>query len=471
MRTRPLILFVDDDPMGQEVLEAMLGDEDYELASASNGHEALAKAQQLTPDLILLDVMMLGLDGFEVLRRLRADPVLAEAPVILVTALHDRGSRLAGLAAGADDFVSKPIDRLELQARVRTVTRLNRFRGLLAERAKFEWAVESAEDGHLMLDAAGQVLYANPRARALLGAGDAPASFRTQCGVRYRSEPAEAWQDWPAPEVASRYLVRPESKTAPALWLQVETHPAPSGSGVLVRLKDVTAALQHRREMWAFHSAVSHKLRTPVAAMLPSLELIAADDLAPAARQRLARTALASAQRLASEIQQVMDFLEVARRPWSGVFGLGELPSLARAIADGLGPPPLSIRGTPEAWAASVGLTAKAVELSLVELLHNARKFHPRCTPAVEIDLALRDGFAWLRVQDDGLHLTPEQLRRALDPYYQGERDHTGQIAGMGLGLSMVAAILWSTGGSCRLHNRADAPGVVAELGLPLVGR
>src|SRR4051812_36444195 len=114
MRSRPLVLFVDDDPVGQEVFEAMLADGDYELASAGDGHTALAIARQLVPDLILLDVMMPGLDGFEVLRRLRADPVLAEAPVILVTALHDRQSRLRGLEAGADDFLSKPIDRLEL---------------------------------------------------------------------------------------------------------------------------------------------------------------------------------------------------------------------------------------------------------------------------------------------------------------------------------------------------------------------
>ncbi len=82
--------------------------------------------------------MMPEMDGFEVCRRLRADPMLAEVPIILVTALDDRDSRLEGLEAGADDFVSKPFDRAELRARIRAIARLNRYRHLVAERAKFE---------------------------------------------------------------------------------------------------------------------------------------------------------------------------------------------------------------------------------------------------------------------------------------------------------------------------------------------
>ncbi|MBW7882831.1 MAG: response regulator [Caldilineaceae bacterium] len=140
-QAKSVILVVDDAPAGRETMEALLYSPSYELHFASNGPEALSLASKKRPDLILLDVMMPGMDGFEVCRRLRLDPDLAEIPVILVTALDDRNSRLQGIDAGADDFITKPFDSAELRARVRTITRLNRYRRLVEERTRFEWVV------------------------------------------------------------------------------------------------------------------------------------------------------------------------------------------------------------------------------------------------------------------------------------------------------------------------------------------
>jgi signal transduction histidine kinase len=124
------VLIVDDNDAARRLLVDVLAAENYDLHLAGDGWEALELAAALRPDVILLDVMMPGMDGFEVCRRLRADAALAEAPVLIITALDDRESRLKGLDAGADDFISKPVDRLELRARVRTITRLNRYRKL-----------------------------------------------------------------------------------------------------------------------------------------------------------------------------------------------------------------------------------------------------------------------------------------------------------------------------------------------------
>src|SRR5206468_7518734 len=96
----------------------------------SSGVEALALAAGCLPDLVLLDVMMPGMDGIEVCRHLRADQRLGGVPVIMITALDDRDTRLAGLEAGADEFLGKPVDRAEVRARVRTITSLNRYRKL-----------------------------------------------------------------------------------------------------------------------------------------------------------------------------------------------------------------------------------------------------------------------------------------------------------------------------------------------------
>src|SRR5260221_2962557 len=109
------VLIADDEPLGLETVAALLSPLGYQLLFAGNGAEALRLANATLPDLILLDVMMPGMDGFEVCQQLRATPALAQVPVILLTALDDPDSRLRGIEAGADDFVSKPYHRGELR--------------------------------------------------------------------------------------------------------------------------------------------------------------------------------------------------------------------------------------------------------------------------------------------------------------------------------------------------------------------
>jgi diguanylate cyclase (GGDEF)-like protein len=136
MPEKSTILIVDDELVSRYTVEVLLTAEGYTLVFAENGKEALEKAAELIPDLMLLDVMMPGMDGFEVCQRLRANPRLAELPIVMVTALDDRDSRLRGIEAGADDFMSKPFDRAELRARIRTITRLNRYRRLVETEEK-----------------------------------------------------------------------------------------------------------------------------------------------------------------------------------------------------------------------------------------------------------------------------------------------------------------------------------------------
>ncbi len=128
------LLIVDDNASARETLLAMLETEEYQIEQARDGFQTLQMLQHVRPDLILLDVMMPGMDGFETCRRIRATPELAEVPIIILTALDDRASLLQGIEAGADDFISKPVDRYELIARVRTITRLNRFHTLQQQR-------------------------------------------------------------------------------------------------------------------------------------------------------------------------------------------------------------------------------------------------------------------------------------------------------------------------------------------------
>jgi len=118
------VLVVDDILSNVKLLEAKLSAEYFEVVSAYNGLEALAKIAEHAPDIVLLDVMMPGMDGFEVCRRIKSDPKTAYIPVVMVTALDQPSDRVAGLDAGADDFLTKPVDDAALFARVRSLVRL-----------------------------------------------------------------------------------------------------------------------------------------------------------------------------------------------------------------------------------------------------------------------------------------------------------------------------------------------------------
>jgi len=143
----PEILVIDDEAVARHTIEALLRGS-YTLHLARDGAEGLALALELRPDLILLDAMMPRLDGFEVCARLRADPETAEIPVIMITSLDDRESRLRGLSAGVDDFLNKPFDGLELKTRCQSITRLNRYRRLVEQRGRIENLLEALNESY-----------------------------------------------------------------------------------------------------------------------------------------------------------------------------------------------------------------------------------------------------------------------------------------------------------------------------------
>lgn len=121
---QPSILVIDDDPDNFDVIETLLNNQDYQLHYAASGQEAIASLDAFQPDLILLDVMMPGMNGLEVCQRIKAMPEWATVPIIMVTALATKRDLANCLAAGADDFLNKPVNRLELVARVRSMLRI-----------------------------------------------------------------------------------------------------------------------------------------------------------------------------------------------------------------------------------------------------------------------------------------------------------------------------------------------------------
>lgn len=133
MRERPKVLIVDDEEGNIKLLKGMLVPEDYDILEAVDGKEALTSIYDKYPDLILLDVMMPQMNGFEVCATLKQEEKTRMIPVIMVTALSEREYRIKALESGADDFLSKPVDKSELLARVRSLLRIKSFHDELAD--------------------------------------------------------------------------------------------------------------------------------------------------------------------------------------------------------------------------------------------------------------------------------------------------------------------------------------------------
>jgi signal transduction histidine kinase len=154
------VLIVDDERRNLELLKIMLKSDGYVLRTALSGEEALAIVASEPPDLILLDVMMPGMDGYEAAGKIKANPATKNIPVIMLTALDDRNARMLGLSAGAEDFLTKPVDRAELSVRVRNLLRLkaygDKLRTTLAAletaNAQLADALEEASDARLMAE-------------------------------------------------------------------------------------------------------------------------------------------------------------------------------------------------------------------------------------------------------------------------------------------------------------------------------
>jgi two-component system, cell cycle response regulator len=482
MQSTYTVLIIDDEPAAREALEALLAAEGYQLEFAADGLQGLARATELYPDIILLDVMMPGIDGYEVCRRLRVDPVLAEVPVVMITALDDQASRLRGIDAGADDFISKPFDKSELRARVRTICRLNRYRLLLAERIRFQWIIEQSHEGYLVLNQEGKIRYSNPQAQLYLNLPEETSdqNFMDVIRQQYRCEPEASWQqcETQALPLTQNYLVRPETTTARAFWLQADELGLPQSTRMrrVLRLRDVTEVIDNQRDMRCAVTSLKHKLVTPVTNAYLNLylinKLISQTPLPVDELVQMVSQAIKSHERLNQEMKDVFQYINAPVLAQLGQqVSLLQLDLLVSSLAKELQLEKVVVTVPAPLQKQRLTITEIALETILFEILENAKKFHPQQTPRVDIIVSTSQQnpqVVTLQIRDDGISLSPEQIKWAMMPYIQSEKHFTGEQHGLGLGLSLVSTLIWQAGGSAKLFNRIDQPGVIVELHLPL---
>lgn len=162
---KPKILVVDDEQLNVELLEGILS-KDYEVVTAYDGNEAFLKVETTYPDLILLDIMMPGMNGYEVCRKLKSDEKTMSIPIVMVTVLKEKEDRIKAIEAGADDFLSKPVDMYELSARVKSLLKIKQYHDTLMEEQErlliFKSALNSMDDCVVITNMSGDIKYVNP---------------------------------------------------------------------------------------------------------------------------------------------------------------------------------------------------------------------------------------------------------------------------------------------------------------------
>jgi len=485
MERHNTVLIVDDEQVVRETMEALLAGEGLNLIFARNGPEAIEKAIENTPDVILLDVLMPGMNGFEVCRALRMNNRLADVPIIIITGLGDRESLLKGLEAGADDFIAKPYDRIVLKTRIQTTLRLNRYHRLMTERAKFEWVVEQVDDGFLILSDESKIVYHNQQAGIYLGLPDngiPPSGFDFWPIVlrQYQREPETGWTDWPhkADPTRQYFIVRPETITSQAFWLHVDVLNMNVGleTQYLIRLQDVTTSVLSQRLVWTFHGQVSHKLRTPLSNLqMALLYLKEYATMESTEVDQLLSMAEVGAARLDAEINEIFNYLDIPRIARIEETGcrVNEILSLVKNEITALEIQTVEVTADAllEQSKLYLAISYRALSIILHEVIGNAKKFHPQTQPNLDIEIAFVNDNTKvvLKISDDGLTLSPEQIERIWTPYYQGEKYFSGQVTGMGLGLSVVAALIRDIGGTYCGYNRDKGTGFVVEFTIPVV--
>jgi DNA-binding response OmpR family regulator len=279
MKDKSVILVVDDQIQNIELLEAYLVPQGYEIVKAASGEEALEKLSGNKIDLVLLDVMMPKMSGLEVLEKLRADEKTRLIPVVMVTVLKETEDKVKALEAGCDDFISKPVDKVELLARVKSILKISYYLRQLDEKEKFKAVVDKISDGIAVCSPDYLIKDSNEAILKYLNIVD-PANINlveTLFKNYSVSMNKEALMDL---TIAHKTfdIVGEETETTKALYLEANLDLIKNSSGELLSivfiLRDVTAGRTEEFLKQDTLTLISHKLRTPLGVISGKIALL-----------------------------------------------------------------------------------------------------------------------------------------------------------------------------------------------------
>ncbi len=521
------ILIVDDERHNRRLLEVMLTPGGFLLLTAASGEEALAIVAQQPPDIILLDVMMPGMDGYQVASRIKGNLATKNIPIIMVTALDDRNARMLGLSAGAEDFVTKPVDRAELGVRVRNLLRLkaygdyydkysHRLEGEVGSRTAdlveserlYRSTFDAAPVGIVHVGLDGQWLRVNQRLCELLGYSREELQSSAVQELLQSEEvagEAESFRQM-AGGTLDRHVVdekRYRRRDGSVVWARVNISVHRDANGHSQHFISVIEDITQRRTLEAqvrqagkmdaigrLASGVAHDFNNVLTVILGFCDLLLADfdpadprqadiseiQKAGASAAGLTRQLLAFSRKEIIE-PMLLDLNVVVadmramlgrliREDVKVVLGLG--PGLAPVKADRGQMEQIVLNLAVNAHDAMPGGGTLTIETANVEL----DEHHPKT------DFAVEPGpYVMLTVTDTGAGMSPQVLARLFEPFFTTK----ALDKGTGLGLATVHGIVMRSGGSVTVDSevgrgtsfkvyfpRADAAGVVVSAPPPV---
>jgi signal transduction histidine kinase len=474
------ILVADDDSTSLRLLEFTLAKWGYEVVPARDGAEAWQGLQRDdAPPLVILDWMMPGMDGIEICRRVRAEPMPRLIHIILLTSKDRREDVVAGLEAGADDYVVKPFDPAELRARVGVGARIVELQRGLAERGEelavarvlaveqelVEAAVTAMSDGIVVTDADWRITTTNRAACLLL---NLPPDGWKSLPIEDALHPftlSVPWADLQAagPHVAAVEITRPD--TQPPLFLDARlTHivdPAGKLAGAVLTVRDVTAERHDENIRANFFTTVSHKLRTPLTVLggfLYLLKRLPPERLVQRSAELLAMCASA-VQRLQGLVDQLLDLKAIGTRQMESESPPADVASVIAAACGkvrGLyATRPIEIETEIAPDAARSAASPEHVGIVLGNLLENAVKFADKTPVRIRVQVQRKDP-SWLAfsVSDNGPGIPHEYYDRIFEGFVQVEDRVSGQVPGLGVGLLMARQIIHAYRGTISVQSR-----------------
>ncbi|MEO5363715.1 MAG: response regulator [Magnetococcus sp. DMHC-8] len=475
---KPKILIVDDVPGNIKMLAAILL-ADYTLLTATSGKKGVQMALAQPPDLILLDVMMPEMDGFECCRLLKGEPVTRDIPVIFITAMDSALDEQRGLDIGAIDYITKPFSRAIVAARVRN--HLDRLR----LHRRNQWILDAVGEGLYGLDRDGHFTFVNPAVTRLLGWEEQALLGHTH-RLLYCPPGSEASHDGmdqamqaALVEGAVQQVTQQAFRRQDGTTVMVELTVSPIREhaqikGVVVVFREITERLQMADELRIsrekaesasrakseFLANMSHEIRTPMNAIIGLSELALGAPLPDKTRDYLSKIA-SSSRLLLRIINDILDFskIEAGKLTLESVpFHLGDLldnlGNMFResAAAKGI---ELNMSITQSVVPILIGDETRLQQV-LMNLIGNAVKF----TELGEIDVratllsqSTERVFVDFSVRDTGIGMAPEQIALLFEQFTQADGSITRRFGGTGLGLSICKRLVTMMGGSIDVES------------------
>lgn len=478
-RVADQVLLVDDNPTNLQVLYKTLDGAGYTLLAARDGEQALSIAAKALPSLILLDIMMPGIDGFEVCRRLKAAPDTRGIPVIFLSALTDTDAKVKGFALGAVDYISKPFQGDEVRARVRTQLRIHRLEIELARRNveledENRQILSAVSESIISLDDRQRISSLNPQAEVMIGRPMRKCVGESLPTLLEFSEQADAIAAAIAERRAIQFDQTPVRSVEREVSLTVAMYCAPlEGGGMVLVLRDVTQWLENQEALRAAEeelqsqrqhlahmerlstggemaAGIAHEVNQPLTAVSNYARVARRFiDNASLDKQKLAEVLdkiVVQSQRASDVIQRLRSYIRkptVEGRVALDINGLLQEVVMLAEVDSRINGVDIRFEPTPELPAVRVdSVQVQQIALNLLRNAMEAMRDAPDDFGGVRVHSFREGDFVGFTVEDRGCGLDPEMEEKLFSPFV------TTKEGGMGVGLSICQAIVQAHGGT-----------------------